>query len=79
MTEYTDPDSPGDGEPNEQDQQLVFTLQLGRQALDDICRMVGLVPTNDIRLTIAQELNNQAIPWMGQVVHQVALTLQKNN
>lgn len=80
MPDITDPELPGDGEPEgDSSEPVLFTLTVGREALDEMCRACGIVATTDLRLTIAQEFNKRAVPWLLSVVEQVARVIQYSN
>jgi hypothetical protein len=78
------PGFPGDVEPDGMSELPVhhvpvFALTLSNIALDSLISENGLCPTNDIRLTIAQELKKFAPLWIVDTVHMVATRIKHSN
>lgn len=52
---------------------------LGQPALDFMLTCLGVVPTADIRHTVALELNRRAPEWMKDVIHSTVSGVQHAN
>lgn len=82
MQETPTPPEPGEGIPDNSsssDEHPVLVLTLTRGPLDYLINSLGFVPNEELRLTIAHDLNAHAPHWVRSVIEQCLRRSAINN